>query len=169
MFGTKPCSEPGGECRPQVQVRHGVVEHEFAHGARDLHLPVKQNVGAVDNVERLFDIMIGDQHADAAVLQAGHNLLDVVHRDGVDAGEWLVEHHEFRVGHEGPRNLEPAAFSARQRERLVLPKVLDAQLVEQRFQALLSLLFGDRQRFQDRKDVLLDGQLAKDGRADHPR
>ncbi len=47
--------------------------------------------GAVDDVERLADIVIGDEHADAAIFQMRDEGADVADRDGVDAREGLVE------------------------------------------------------------------------------
>ena len=93
-----------------------VVEHELAHGAGDLHLPVEHDVRAVDDVERLLHVVIADQHADAAVAEAGDDGLDVVHGDRIDAGERLVQHHELRLRHERPRDLEAAPLAARERD-----------------------------------------------------
>ncbi len=108
--------------------------------------------------------MVGDEHANPAILEAGDNLLNVVHRDRIDAGEGLVEHHELRLRHECPRNLETAAFAARERVCLGFPQVLDAEFVEQPFQPRLALVPGDGQRLKNREQILLDRKLAEDGR-----
>jgi hypothetical protein len=76
--------------------------------------------------------VVRDDHADAAVPQVGDDLLDVVHRDRVHAGERLVQQHELRLRHQRARDLQPPPLAARQRVRLRLPQVLQAQLVEQR-------------------------------------
>src|SRR5579863_396530 len=52
------------------------------------------DIGAVDQTERLANIVIGDQHTDAATLEVTHQILNVADRDWVDAGEGLVEQHE---------------------------------------------------------------------------
>src|SRR5207244_4218738 len=79
----------------EIQVGHPVVEHELTHRARDLHLAFEHDVGAVHDIERLLHVVVGDQHADAAVAQAGYDGLNVVHRDRIHAGERLVEQHEL--------------------------------------------------------------------------
>ena len=112
--------EPGAQARRQrraeVDLGDRVVEDELAHGARHLHLAVEHDVGAIDDIERLLDVVVADQHADAAVPQVGDDGLDVVDRDRVDARERLVEHHELRLRHERPRDLEPAALAAGERD-----------------------------------------------------
>ena len=47
---------------------------------------------------------------------------------------------------------------------LLLPQVLDVQLVQQRLEPCVPLAGAERQRLEDRQDVVLDGQLAEDGR-----
>ncbi len=117
---------------PEVDLGHRVVEHELPHGAGDLHLPIEHDVGAIDDIERLLHVVVADQHADAAVAQAGDDGLDVVHGDRVDARERLVEHHELRLGHQRPGDLEAPPLAAGQRVRLAVPQVLDLKLVQQR-------------------------------------
>ena len=93
--------EPGAQARRQrgakIDLGDGVIEHELAHGARHLHLSIEHDVRAVDDVEGLLDVVIADQHADAAMSQVGDDGLNVMNRDRVDAGEWLVQHHELRT------------------------------------------------------------------------
>ena len=52
------------------------------------------DIGAVDQPKRFADVMIGDENADAALLQVMHENLDVGDRNRVDAGERLVEKNE---------------------------------------------------------------------------
>ena len=86
-----------GQRRAEVDLGHRVVEDELPHRSGDLHLPVEHDVGAVHDVERLLDVVVADQHADPAVAQAGHDLLNVVDRNRIDARERLVQHHELRL------------------------------------------------------------------------
>ena len=75
------------------------------------------DVGAVDDVERLAHIVIGDQHADAAILQMLHQVADVVDGDRIDAGERLVQQDVGRMRRQRARDLDAAALAARQRDR----------------------------------------------------
>src|ERR1700736_1036926 len=53
------------------------------------HAALMKDVGAIDDVERLAHIVVGDQHTDAAILEMGDEVANVAHRDRVDAGERL--------------------------------------------------------------------------------
>src|SRR5208283_2034488 len=55
-----------------------------------------------------------------------------------------------------------AAFAAREHARLGLRQFRDSEFVEQRLKARATLLLGKRQRFENRQQILLDGQLAED-------
>jgi len=164
VLGLEARAQAGRQRRTEVDVRDGVVEHEVANETGDLHLAVEQDVCAIHDVEGLLDVVVGDQHADAAVLEAGDDLLNVVHRDRIDARERLVEHHELRLRDERARDLEAPALTAGKRERLVRPQVLDVQLVEEPFEPQFPLLPADGECLEDREDVLLDRELAEHGR-----
>jgi len=68
-----------------------LVAHDIGRRALHEHLAFVDDVSAVDDVERFADIVIGDQHADAAILQMAHKLANVVDRDGINSGERLVQ------------------------------------------------------------------------------
>src|SRR5439155_782110 len=76
-------------------------------------------------------------------------------------GERLVQQHEFRLGDKRARDLEPAALAARQLVALLAPQVPDGELVEQVIEALPPLRVVERQRLEDRPDVVLHGELAE--------
>ena len=57
--------------------------------------PVVHDVGAVGDAQRLADVVVGDEDADAAVPQVKDDLLDVGDGDRIDAGERLVEQDEL--------------------------------------------------------------------------
>ena len=124
----------------EIAVGDDLVEDELAHGAGDLDLSVEHDVRAVDDIQGLLHVVIADQHADAAVAQIGDDGLDVVHGDRIDSRERLVQHHELRLGDERARDLESPPLTARELIRLAVPQVLDAQLIQQRFQALVPLV-----------------------------
>src|SRR5207302_1540063 len=148
---------------PEIQVRHPVVEYQLPHRARHLYLAFEHDVRAVHDVEGLLHVVIRDQDADAAVPQAGHDGLDVVHGDRIDAGERLVQQHELGRGDERTGDLEAAPLTARQLEPLLTPQVLDGELVEQALEAVRLLGIAQWQGLENGADVLLDGELAEHG------
>ena len=73
------------------------------------------DVGAVSHRQRFADVMIGDQHTDAARLEREDNLLQIVDRKRIDARKWLVKQDERGLNAETAGDLNPAAFTARER------------------------------------------------------
>ncbi len=88
--------------------------------------------------ERFPHVMVGDEHADAAVGEVAGDALDVVHRQRVDSREGLVEQDEGGIGGEGPGDLDAAALAAREAHANVVAKVGDVQLLEQAFERLVT-------------------------------
>ena len=63
-------------------------------------------------LKRLTDIVVGNQHADAAGLQVEDDLLQFQHRNRIDAAERLIEQNEIGLNAKRPRNLNPPPFAA---------------------------------------------------------
>ena len=93
--------------------------------------PVVHDVGAIGDAQRFADVVVGDEHADAALLQVKDDLLDVGDRDRVDAGERLVEQDELRRHHQRARDLGAPPLAARQRVRGRLRERRQVQLRQQ--------------------------------------
>ena len=94
--------------------------------------------------------------------QIRDDLLHVLHGDGIDAAERLVQHEQAGLGDERAGDGEAPLFAAGKREGELLGHVLDAELGEQFLAALPALLSVERLRLEDRHDVLLDRQFAED-------
>ena len=155
------CSLHRRELLAQIDLSGLGVVGQLGGGAGGEDPPVVEDVGAVGDGERLPDVVVGDQHADAALLQPGHDLLDVPDRDRIDAGEGLVEQEVAGTGHERPRDLEPPPLTARQGVGLVLGEPGQVELGEQLPEPRHPLLMREVERLQDREQVLLDGELAE--------
>ena len=80
---------------------------------------------------RLAHVVVGDQHADAAILEMAHQLADLVHRDRIDAGQRLVQQDEMRPRRQRPGDLHPPPLAARQRQRRRAAQMADAEFAEQ--------------------------------------
>jgi hypothetical protein len=101
------------------------------------------------------------------------DLLDVVHGDGIDAGEGLVQEHELGLLDQGPGDLQAPSLPPGEGVGLALPEVGDGELVQEGFQAVLPLLLPKGEGLQDGQDVLLHRELAEDrgllGQVAHPQ
>src|SRR5580765_6789858 len=83
------------ELSPQIYSPHLLVAGKTRGGPAAKNRAVVNDVGAVGDAERLADVVVRDEHADAAIAQVKDDLLDVGDRDRIDAREGLVEEHEL--------------------------------------------------------------------------
>ena len=98
------------------------------------------HVAAVGDLERLAELVVGQQDADVVGLdQAADLVLDLGDGLGVDAGERLVEHDQLRLGDQRPGDLQPPALAAGDAVGLGLADLGQAELVEQLVLAVLAL------------------------------
>ena len=104
------CAVPQSrKCSPEIDLADVLIINNLPGSARGEDPPLVDDVGAVADAERLAHVVVGDQHADAALLQEADDALDVEHRDRVDAGERLVEQDEARARGERARDLARGA------------------------------------------------------------
>ena len=120
------------------------------------------DIGAIDQAERLAHIVVGDQHADAAALEMAHEILDVADRDRIDAGERLVEQHEGRIARQRAGDFAAPPLAARQRDRGRLAQPRDVEFLEQEFELASRASRSGLVDLEHRADVVLDVEAAKD-------
>src|ERR1700690_4316362 len=160
--GPRPALEV--EVRPQVEPAGVLVVDEELARALGEDAPRPDQVGAVDDPEYLAHVVVGDDDADPPAPELEDDLLDLRHRDGVDRGEGLVHEEEVGPGHEGARDLEAAALAAGEGVGLLPGDLSQAELLKVLVEPRLPLAVRDVHGLYDRHDVLLDRQLAEDGR-----
>ena len=127
-------------------------------------MTVVDNVRPVGDLERLADVVVRHQYADSPLLEVEDDPLNIRHSDRIDAGERFVEQNERGRHHQCPGDLYPSALSSGKRVRPGIRERREMQFGEQVVGAASA--FGPRQleRFEDREDVLPDGQAAEHGR-----
>ena len=99
-----------------------------------------EDVGAVDDVQHVTHVVIGDQHPETPILQMSDELADLTDVDRIDAGERLVEQDEAGSGGQRAGNLDPPPLAPGQLERRRPPDVGERELREQLFQLSLAPL-----------------------------
>ena len=107
--------------------------------------------------------MVGDEDADVAVFQAPDDMLDVLHGDGVDTGERLVEHDELRLDGQTAGYLRTAPLTTAELVAEVLAHLAETELLDKLLQLLLLVLPGLAGHLEDTEDVILDAHLTEDG------
>ena len=81
-------------------------------------LSLRNNVSPVSDAQRFAHIVVGNQNADAAGLQVKDDLLQLQHRNRIDAAEWLIQQDKTPAGCRGsgqllePTNREAKLFVA---------------------------------------------------------
>jgi hypothetical protein len=144
---------PEAEAFPEVDPAHFRVRQ---------HRALVEDVGAVADAEGFADVVVGDQDADAAVLEVLDDALDLADRNRVDAGEGFVEQHQLRPGRERARDLDPASFAAGEAGADLVGDVFDLQFVHQSGEfALAPGAVEVRAQFQHQAQVVGDAELAE--------
>src|SRR5690242_10320135 len=146
----------------QVDAANVLVEHDLRRRALAQDLATMEDVGAVDDVERLADIVVGDQDADAAVLEVRHQIADLADGNRIDAGQRLVEQDEVGMRGQRASDLDPAPLAAGQGDRWRPAQMSDRELAEQLVQAAFAAVAITLDDLEHGADVLLDRQAAKD-------
>src|SRR4051812_41382877 len=88
---------PGGtdyplkaEVLPEVHLADRFIVDDLLGLPEREHRALVDDVGVVADAQRLAHVVVGDEHADAALLEETDDLLDVEDRDRIDARERLV-------------------------------------------------------------------------------
>src|SRR5215208_5524249 len=150
------------EILAEIEPAHVLVGDDLVWASLGQHLAGVDDVGAVGERQRLADVVVGDQHADAAAGETADEVLDVADGDRVDAGEGLVEEHEGRLAGQRPGDLAAPALAARERDRRRLAQPRDVELLEQGIELSLALLAVGLGDLEHAADVVLDVEAAED-------
>ena len=153
---------PQAERFAQVHPTHvGIGQQRIRSPLRE-HAAFIEDIRAVANAQGLADVVVGNQHSDAAVLQVAHDALDLADRNRVDAGERFVEQHQARLGGQRAGDLDAAALAAGQARADLVGDVVDLQFVEQVGQlALAAGLVEVGAQLQHQPHVVGDAELAE--------
>lgn len=117
-------------------------------------LAVGEDVRFVYDAQRLTDIVIRDEDADAAGLEVHDNALDILDRQRVDTGEWFIQQDEGGIEREGTRDLHAPPLTAGER---IAPRVFDMgdmEFLQQRF-CFSIFAFSLRSLRVSRRDIRL--------------
>ena len=84
--------------------------------------------GAVGDFERVADVVVGNQHADAALGKKAYHGFYVGDGDGIDAGKGFVQKQNLRFGCQGACDFRSAPLAARERVGRLFPYAADRKL-----------------------------------------
>ena len=155
-------SHPKRKLLTEIETAHIRVGDDLVGRAFGEHFAGGDDIGAVDQTQRFAHVVVGDQHADAALGQVPDQLLDVSDGNRIDAGKGFVEQHEGGPAGQCPGDFHTPPLAARKRDRRRLAQMGHAELVEKRFQILRPLPAVGLDHLQHGADVVLHRQAAED-------
>src|SRR5262249_6189150 len=107
------------------------------------------------------DIVIGDQHTDAALGQVTHQSANIADRDRIDTGERLVEQHIAWTRRQRARNFDTSALAARQRDGRRLAQTRDVELLKQSIEVVLAAAAAWLDHLQHGTNIVFDVEATK--------
>src|SRR5690606_35576529 len=146
VYGRPATAGLQAEICTQVDVTYLLVGEDGIGIALGDDVAGADDVGGVADIQRLAYVVVGDQHADAALLEVADDVLDVVDGNRVDACERLVQQDKGRVGGQAAGNLGAPALTTGQRHAEAVADMGNMGLLQQLFKALLAFLRSEERR-----------------------
>src|SRR5687767_6531153 len=112
---------------PEIDLSDDGVVRQGKRRASPQNLAGVDYIGAIDDRQRLANVVICDQNADPRRGEPPDDRLDVEHRDGVDSGERLVEKKEVWGSDQAAGDLDPTPLPSREGVRAVVADVPQAE------------------------------------------
>ena len=94
-------------------MKAGVVEDVRRRALGD-DMALADDERCLTDVQGFAHVVVGNEYADAALLQVADDVLDITDRDRVDAGERLIEENELGFHGQGPGDFHPPPFATGQ-------------------------------------------------------
>src|SRR5207248_6722376 len=161
----KMAKTANGSSDSQVRFADRVAGQELGGAGGGADAAGLQHVRAVDDAEHLLDVLLDDQHREAAGPQALHQLEDLLDDYGGKARRGLVQQEELRLGHEGAADRAHLLLAAGHAAGQLLPAFGQPreELIDDR-EPLAELRTG-RRREAAHLEVVLDGHARKEATA----
>src|SRR5438067_12576101 len=115
----------------EIHLSDGFIINNLARCAGGEHPALADDVGAVAYSQRFAHVVIGDQNADAALLQEADDLLDVEYSDRIHPRKRLIEEDESRARGQCACGLDPTPLPAGETDRRGIREMRNRQVLEQ--------------------------------------
>src|SRR5687768_16636417 len=138
----------------QIDFSHIFIINDFVGTAARKHLAIAYDVSMVTDTQCFPDIMVGDQHADAPLLQKPDNFLNVQHGNRIHPGKRLVQQNEMRPCCQRTGNFNATALPAGQTDSRTATYMTDMQIMQQIIEMLLHLISPIVLQFQYSANVV---------------
>src|SRR5581483_9326986 len=119
------------------------------------------DVSAIGDGQCFADVVIRYDDADAAALQVRNDALQLENLNRIDTRKRLVEQNEMRLQDQRSCDLDAAPLAAREHIPLAVAHGFEAHVVDQVLHAFAAFAPAQRERLQNRHQVVFDAQLAK--------
>src|SRR5665213_1093179 len=88
------------------------IVDDLVRAALGQYLTGIDDIRAIGQSERFPYVVIGDQHTNTPIGEMADEILNVAHRDRIDAGERFVEQHVVRPGRQRAGDLDAPTLAA---------------------------------------------------------
>ena len=105
--------------------------------------------------------MIGDENADAAFLEVSDEMTDIPDRNRVNPGKRFVEQQVAWIGGKAACDFNPAPLATGKGKGRCAAQMFNRKLREELFEAFAPFVSVFLGNIEDRHNVFLDGQAAK--------
>ena len=123
------------------------------------------DVSAVADPERFPNVVVGHEHSDPPLAQLADDPVNLGDGDRVDTGEGFVEQHEAGPRGKRPGDLDAAPFAPGKVLAACVAQVLETERLHELHGPMSALTRVEvAAQLEDGKEVLLHGELSKDGR-----
>src|SRR5258705_1407067 len=79
------------------------------------YFPSSEDICTIGYAECFPHVMIGNEHSDPRAAQVADNFLQILHGEGIDSREWLVEQNKRGFQGQRARDVQAPALSTRKR------------------------------------------------------
>ena len=130
-------------------------------------LAILDEIAPRGDLERLAHVVVRQENAYALIAQSQDDLADVRDRDGIDAGEGLVQEDQQRLANQAAGDLQTPLLAAGASRRGVFADPRQAKLFQDALGSLPALAARQRPAMDDRESPLLwlYRRSGKDGQA----
>src|ERR1700735_3618501 len=116
------------EAFSQIDAANVAIGGKLEGRARGENLAFADDVGAIGDGQRIPDVVIRHQDADACLAQVRNDLLDVHHSKRIDSGKRFIEQDKRRGKHQRTGNFEAPSFAAREDVSLAVTYAFESHL-----------------------------------------
>src|SRR5690606_26094486 len=138
------------------------IPNQIFRASSKQDLSTIDDAGPVDDVERLADIMVGDQDADVTLLEFADKVSNILDRNRVNSCKGFIEQHDRGIGGQCPGDLASPPLAPGKGHGRSIAKMLEMEFAKQLLEPVATGSLVRLGHFKHRHDILRNGKATKD-------